>query len=160
MKLAELIREIKAKQGKAEMLLSALNDNVISIHKTGGETYESVLCQKPFTVGTALGQFRAVSEELENLRITLQNTNLTTEVKYRNEKMVLAKLIYRYASVQKELNAIKGMSVSGHGFRDAEHYFEKPQMDQKAKHEAVQQLTKELQEIDVLIQATNWKTEV
>lgn len=183
MKIAELIRDIKATNGKIEETLAVLGNNTVEILIPEGtptaerdevidKAIKKTVEERVLTTEGALKEFDDLSSRLIQLRLALDSANASTIVPYKGDSWVLKAILMRYAEKQRLATALRSMPTRNdeNSFVPSEappcrgpsrrELVQRPQMSAKAKKLLLGSLVKEIRELDVLIQKTNWKEDV
>jgi hypothetical protein len=166
MKLAELIREIKALNGKIAQVLSNLKSENVVTWRTASAMIDELILKRhkkeiaklPSTADENLKMISDLTKRRSYLRASLDKANAMTFVTFKGEEISLKEAIYKYSDTKSLLGTIKEMSTSqGYMY---EHTHWTAQIDEKRKRKMIEAFNGEIRDLDALIQEANWKTEV
>jgi hypothetical protein len=171
-KIAELIRKIKATSKKSEEILSELRDNIVCVTFSEKESenitpelveekFNKIVSERTTTTEKALKEYEEISGYLRSLRLALDDANAHVAADYNGKTYCLKALILLYSEKQRLLGAVKQISAR----KDISPWDKRttmniPQISEKQKKELQDKLVEEIRALDVVIQRTNWEEEV
>lgn len=171
-KIAELIRKIKATSKKSEEILAELRDNIVCLNFSEKESegitqelidekFSKIISERTTTSEQALKAFEGISKYLRSLRLALDYANANVKAEYNGETYCLKALVLLYSEKQRLLGVVKQISAR----KDISPWDKRttmniPQISERQKKELQDKLVEEIRALDIVIQKTNWEKEV
>lgn len=152
MKIGEALAEKKNMQSR----LAKCNELMKKSYYYRGE--------KPdFDYGKLRKETGSLTENIKDLKMRIQRTNLNVTAKYKGKEFTLAELIIRLGDIRAEISVLNTLYDARDDFfslRHDETEGTKPQVPPNKIEDDIKDLNKEKTEIDAMLQHTNWTEEL
>jgi len=116
-----------------------------------------------FDYGKLRGEIISLIANLRELKLRILNTNLSTNVVYKEKDISIAELIIRLGDIRSEiavLNELYNPKDRLYSLRYTDEEDAKPQVPPEDVEKEISRLNQEKTELDALLQHTNWTTEL